>query len=133
MYSIMIAVRYYSRSGNTKLVADAIAAAVGTQAVSVDASNAALAETADVLFIGGALYAYGLDGKLKNYLQSLDASKVKKAVVFSTSWLSRHALDLIKKELSAKGISVENETFYVKNRASEAQLQEAAAFAKKFA
>lgn len=128
----MIAVRYYSRSGNTKLVADAIAAAVGTQAVSVDASNAALAETADVLFIGGALYAYGLDGKLKSYLESLDASKVKKAVVFSTSWLSRHALDLIRKELSAKGISVENETFYVKNRASEAQLQEAAAFAKKF-
>ncbi|SEA24275.1 Flavodoxin domain-containing protein [Lachnospiraceae bacterium NK3A20] len=129
----MIAVRYYSRSGNTKLVADAIAAAVGTQAVSVDASNAALAETADVLFIGGALYAYGLDGKLKSYLESLDASKVKKAVVFSTSWLSRHALDLIKKELSAKSISVESETFYVKNRASEAQLQEAAAFAKKFA
>lgn len=32
----MNAVRYYSRSGNTKLVADAIAQAIGTTAISVD-------------------------------------------------------------------------------------------------
>ena len=30
------AVRYYSRSGNTKALADAIAAAAGTEAISVD-------------------------------------------------------------------------------------------------
>ena len=47
------AVRYYSRSGNTKLVAEAIAKALGVSAVSVDRPEAALNEKADVLFIGG--------------------------------------------------------------------------------
>ena len=60
-----IAVRYYSRSGNTKAVADAIAAAAQVQAVSVDQDDAAITEPVDVLFIGGALYAYGLDSSLK--------------------------------------------------------------------
>ena len=51
------AVRYYSRSGNTKLVADAIAKAAGVKAVSTDSSEAQICEPVDVLFIGGALYA----------------------------------------------------------------------------
>ena len=34
------AVRYYSRSGNTKTAAEAIARAIGTDAVSVDSASA---------------------------------------------------------------------------------------------
>ncbi len=127
----MNAVRYYSRSGNTKLVADAIAKAIGVKAVSVDEPGAAIKETTEVLFVGGALYAYGIDKNLKKYLENLDGSKVEKAVVFSTSWLSKHALDIIKDTLAKKGIKVEEETFYVKNKASAKQLEEAAAFANK--
>ena len=41
------AVRFYSRSGNTKLVADAIAGALGISAVSVDAPEAELKENRD--------------------------------------------------------------------------------------
>lgn len=125
------AVRYYSRSGNTKLVAEAIAKALGVSAVSVDRPEAALNEKADVLFIGGALYAYGLDRHLKEYLGSLDKVKVGKAVVFSTSWISRHSIDLIRKALEEKGIPVAGETFYVKNRPNTEQMQEAADFALK--
>lgn len=127
----MKAVRYYSRSGNTKLVADAIAEGAGVKAVSVDQPGARITEDVDTLFVGGALYAYGIDKKLKSYLDSIDASHVKKAYVFSTSWLSKHALDLIKKALEAKGIAVAPETFYVKNKANEQQLAEARAFGKK--
>lgn len=127
----MAAVRYYSRSGNTKLVADAIADALNVKAISVDQPEAKLESKEDVLFVGGALYAYGLDKHLKDYLASLDASKVGKAVVFSTSWISRHSLDLIKNALKAKNIPVAEETFYVKNKASAAQLEEAKTFAQK--
>lgn len=126
------AVRYYSRSGNTKAVAEAIAKECGVDAVSVDAVNADIKEDVDVLFIGGALYAYGLDKHLKTYLQNLDGKRVKKAVVFSTSWISKHALDLIKKSLQEKNISVADETFYVKNKPSEKQKIEAQTFARKF-
>ena len=127
-----IAVRYYSRSGNTRAVAEAIAKAADVSAVSVDQANAAITEPVDVLFIGGALYAYGLDSHLKDYLETLDKDKVKKAVVFSTSWISKHSLDLIKKGLVEKGIPVESETFYVKSKPNEAQLKDAAVFAEKF-
>lgn len=129
----MKAVRYYSRSGNTKMVADAIAEALGVKAVSVDQPDAALKEKADVLFIGGALYAYGLDKHLKEYLNSLDPAKVGKAVVFSTSWISKHSIDLIKNALKAKGIPVEEETFYVKSKPSPDQLEEAKKFTARMA
>lgn len=125
-----VAVRYYSRSGNTKLVADAIAEAAGVRAVSVDTDDAAINEPVDVLFVGGALYAYGLDKHLRDWLRALDGTKVKRAVVFSTSWISRHTEDLIKKELDAKGVAVNPDTFYVKNKANDEQLREAHEFAR---
>ncbi len=127
-----IAVRYYSRSGNTKAVAEAIAKAAGVSALSVEQKNAAITEPADVLFIGGALYAYGIDNNMKDYLKSLKKEDTKKAVVFSTSWLSKHAIDLIKSGLSEAGIPVSDEFFYVRGKPKDAQLKEAAAFAKKF-
>ncbi len=125
-------VRYYSRSGNTKVLAEAIAEAAGVKAVSVDSPEAVIKDETDVLFIGGALYAYGLDKHLKAYIEGLDASKVKKAVVFSTSWLSKHSIDLLKNSLKARGIEVADEYFYAKNKPTESQLNDAKAFAKKF-
>mgnify|MGYP000883829815 CR=1 FL=1 len=122
-----IAVRYYSRSGKTKTVADTIAGATGVEAIPVDAPNAALANHVDVLFVGGALYAYGLDKHLSSYLGALDANMVGKAVLFSTSWLSKHALDLMRTALESKGIAVEDETLYLRSGAvdsAEAQVRE---------
>ena len=128
----MVAVRYYSKSGNTKLLAEAIAKGAGVIPISVDEDSAKITENIDVLFIGGALYAYGLDKELKNYLAGIDGKKVKKAVVFSTSWLSKHSIDLIKKALKEKGIQVEDEACYVRNKPNDKQLADAEAFAKKF-
>ena len=122
----------YSRSGHTRAVAEAIAQAAGTEAVSVDQPDAGLTEKADVLFVGGALYAYGLDSHLKAWLTDVQSDKVGKAVVFSTSWISKHALDLIRNALTAKGIPVETQTFYVKGNPSEAQRKAAGDFARKF-
>jgi len=124
-----IAVRYYSRSGNTKAVADAIAGAVGVKALSVNAPNAEITEETDILFIGGALYAYGLASELKDYLKKTDGSKIRRAVVFSTSAISKHAIDLMKKGLSEKGISVDDRFFYVKGKQASSKLAEAEAFA----
>ncbi len=128
----MAAVRYYSRSGNTKMIAEAMAKAAGVEAVSVDQPGAAITEETDVLFIGGALYAYGLDQNMKDYLDKLDGTKIKKAAVFSTSWISKHALALLKKGLQEKGVAVEEETFYVRSKPNADQLAQAEAFAKKF-
>ena len=125
------AVRYHSRSGNTRALAEAIAREAGVPAVSVDQPEAAIREPVDILFIGGALYAYGLDSHLKDYLKTLKQGDAKRAVVFSTSWISKHSIDLIKKGLFKAGIPVAEEAFYAKNRPSEAQLEEAARFTRK--
>ena len=128
----MVAVRYYSKSGNTKLLAEAIAKGAGVIPISVDEDSAKITENIDVLFIGGALYAYGLDKELNNYLAGIDGKKVKKAVVFSTSWISKHSIDLIKKALKEKGIQVAEETCYARSKPNDKQLADAEAFAKKF-
>ena len=128
----MVAVRYYSKSGNTKLLAEAIGKGAGVIPISVDEDSAKITEDIDVLFIGGALYAYGLDKVMNDYLSGIDGNKVKKAVVFSTSWISKHSIDLIKKALKEKGIEVADETCYVRNKPNDKQLAEAEAFAKKF-
>ena len=129
----MKAVRYYSRSGNTKMVAEAIAEAVGAAAVAVDSPEAAVTEEVDVLFLGAAVYAHGIDRKMKDFLAALDGAKVKKAVLFSTSMMSKHALELMKRALQEKGVEVAEETFYVKSKAVKNQLGEAAEFARIFA
>ncbi|MDY4651535.1 MAG: flavodoxin domain-containing protein [Atopobiaceae bacterium] len=123
------AVRYYSRSGNTRLLAEAIADELGVEAVSADSSDATISGHIDVLFIGGALYAYGLDKKLVSYIRTLDGDMVGRAVLFSTTWLSKHSFDQMRKELEAHGIVVAERTFYAKNKPSAERLKEAKAFA----
>ena len=59
-----IEVRYFSRSGNTKALAEAIAKGAGVPTISVDEKGSSINQKINYLFIGGALYAYGLDKNL---------------------------------------------------------------------
>ena len=59
------AVRYYTRSGNIKKLAEAIAKAVGVEAKTVDEP---LREDVDILFLGSSVYAYGVDDSIKNFI-----------------------------------------------------------------
>lgn len=112
----MTEVRYYSRGGNTKALAEIIAGAQGVNAydITVEKTN----EHIDVLFIGGALYAYGIDKSLEEYLDTLSSADIGVAVVFSTSWISKHAITLIKKKLISNGIKVVDEFIYSRGKPS---------------
>ncbi len=123
-----VAVRYFSRSGNTKTIADAIAQGASTTALSVDNPHASINERVDILFIGGGLYAYGIDKKLKAFIKTLSPDKIGKAVCFSTAWISKHAIDILVKELSSKGIPVDNDTFYCKGSKAKESTSLAKAF-----
>lgn len=126
-----IAVRYYSRSGNTKALAEAIAQSAGVEAVSCGDADSLLNNPTDLLFIGGGLYAYGLDRNLKKWIEALDGKNVKKAVVFSTSRISKHALDLLRNSLEEKGIDVSESTIYAKNHPNESEIENAKSITKK--
>ena len=105
-----VAVRYYTRSGNTKKLAEAIANAVGTKAMTTDEP---LTENVDILFLGSSVYAYGVDEHVKQFISGINV-KVGKVVNFSTAALVKSTYKQIGKLLEAKGIAQAKEEFYCK-------------------
>ena len=81
-------VRYFSQTGNTKRLADAIAAAADTQALTIDTP---IAEKTDLLFLGAAVYWAGIDRRVKDFIASLDPKKVGRVAIFSNSALAERA------------------------------------------
>lgn len=124
-----VAVRYYSRSGHTKTIAEAMAEALGVEALSIDDPRAAISEDVDLLLIGGGLYAHKLDKVVREYFDSLDGGKVAKAACFSTSSISKHGIVLLKEALEEKGIEVVD-SFYCKGKEAGEKREEAKSFAK---
>lgn len=121
----MIEVRYFSKSGNTKAIAEAIAAAAGVEAHDI---SVPLAEEADILFLGGAVYAFHIAGKLRKFIKMLSSSSAKKVVVFSTAGNPGGASELIKKQLQKCGIeAAESEFHCVGKRAKDEEVQRRAA------
>ena len=130
-----IAVRYYTRSGNTKKLAEAIAKAVGAEAKTVEEP---LREDVDILFLGSSVYAYGVDDSIKKFISNIDVT-VGKVVNFSTAALIKSTYKQVGKLLAEKGIALAEEEFYCKGsfgpmhkgRPDDKDCKAAAAFAKK--
>lgn len=127
----MIAVRYFSKSGNTKRIAEAIAEGAGVKAISI-VGETSLSERADVLFLGGAPYANVMAPELKAYAQNLTADTVGKAVLFTTSNWSRRTVRALKKILASKGIPVEEDYFYAHMFNVKGRLPAAREFGEKY-
>ncbi len=123
------AVRYYSRLGNTKTIAEAIAAGASVAAVSIT-DEPVLAAPVDVLFLGGAPYANIMDPALKAYAEKLDSRLVGKVVLFTTSNWSRRTVLALKKLLRGKGIAVADEYFYAHMLHIQGRTEAAKAFGK---
>lgn len=129
-------VYYYSKSGNTKKLAEKIADTVGCMAKTLDVKPT---DRIDVLFLGASVYWAGIDSKVKKFINNLDASKVGKVVIFSTSALAERAKPEMKKLLEQRGITVAEKDFYCrgeftllyKGKPDEKDLKAAAAFAKR--
>ncbi|MFD0896584.1 flavodoxin family protein [Loigolactobacillus binensis] len=130
-----IAVRYYSRGGNAKKVAEAIAQAAGV--VAKDCS-VPVAEPVDLLFLGGSVYWAGLDKHFKQFIAQLDPAMVKHAATFGTSALKKDLDKEADKLMQAKNISVATRSFRCwgefaavhKGHPDATDLQQAAVFAQ---
>ena len=106
-----IAVRYLSKSGNTRKIAEAIAGGAGTSAVSIT-DEPTLSEHANILFLGGAPYANIMAPELRRYDENLTPENIGKVVLFTTSNWSHRTVKGLQKILQAKGITVADEHFY---------------------
>lgn len=101
-----IAVRYQSRGGNTKAVAEKIAEILGVTAESIDKP---ISEKVDMLFLGGGVYMWDMDKKLKEYMEKLNPQIIGKIVGFSTTGAMDVTLKRIREYGKKKEISVSDE------------------------
>ena len=123
------AVRYYSKLGHTKKIAEAIAEEVGVKAVSVT-EEPDIAEHIDVLFLGGAPYANIMAPQLREYAERLSPDKIGRVVLFTTSNWSRRTVRALRKIFTEKGVSVEKRYFYAHMTRIKARLNAAKIFAR---
>lgn len=98
-----IAVRYYTRGGNTEKLAKAIEEAVGTQAETV---SEPLSEKADVLFLGCSYYAFDMDGEVKKFISD-NKEKIGKIVLFGTSAMMKSMKKPLIKVLKDLNVNIE--------------------------
>lgn len=103
-----IEVRYYSRGGNTKKLADAVAQAVHVEAKPV---SEPLEDDADILFLCNSVYWAGVDGKVKSFIKD-NASKIKNIVNVSTAAIIKSTYKQIKSFAAKNGIPVDEREFH---------------------
>lgn len=105
-----ITVRYQSRGGNTKAVAEAVAKAAAARAESI---GVPINAPVDVLFIGGGIYAFNIDDSLRAYIKEIKKDEAAKVAVFTTAGfvdgtakiialLKENGLNVCEKTLSIK-------------------------------
>lgn len=106
-----IEVRYFTKTGNTKKLAEAIANVAGvtaqTTSVPVDCDT-------DVLFLGSSVYAAGVDEEVTKFINSLDRNKVYNVVNFSTAALLPSTYKQVKELVEKQGIVMTPEEFHCK-------------------
>ena len=104
------AVRYYTQTGNTKKLADAIAAELGVKAKSVDTP---LEEDVDILFLCNSVYWAGVDGTVKKFVKDPGA-KIGQLVNVSTAALIESTYGQMKKLAADAGIPLSEREFHCK-------------------
>ena len=128
-------VRYFSKGGATKKLADAIAKAVGAEAKAV---NVPLDKYADVVFLGASVYGGKPDPAVLDFI-SANAKNIGKIVVFGSACTGKSTYPAIKS--AAAGCAVKTAEmffhckgqfwFFNKNRPNDQDCADAADFAKK--
>ena len=131
-----IAVRYYTKTGNTRRLAEAVAAAIGVEALPI---SVPVTERVDLLFLGNSYYAFSIDPEVRNFIRSLDRKLVGRIVNFGSAAMLNSTYKKVKAEADKAGIPMEETEFHCrgefkgvhKGRPNEEDLRAAAEFARK--
>ena len=134
--NVKTAVRYYTKTGNTKRLAEAIAEAVGVEALPV---SEPVGEPVDLLFLGNSYYAFSIDPEVRDFVRSLDRNTVGKIVNFGTAAMLNSTYRKVKAEADRAGVPMDEREFHCrgefkglhKGRPDASDLKAAAEFARK--
>lgn len=130
-----VEVRYYTKSGNTQKIANAIAQVADVVPQTTDVP---IDSETDILFLGSSVYAAGVDEEVKKFIKGLTPDKVKLVVNFSTAALLPSTYKQVKALVEKQGIKMATEEFHCrgsfnmlhKDRPNIEDIKEAQAFAK---
>ena len=131
-----IAVRYYTKTGNTQRLAEAVAKAVGAEAQPI---SVPVTETVDILFLGNSYYAFSIDPEVRSFIRGLDKSKIGKIVNFGSAAMLNSTYKKVKAEANKIGIPMDDREFHCKGefkgihkgKPDDSDLKAVAEFAKK--
>lgn len=129
-----IAVRYYTRSGNTKKLADAVATAVSVESKDI---TCPLTEKADILFLGCSYYAFDVDEAVKKFIIE-NKDNIGKIVCIGTSAMMKSMKKPLRKVADTVAVTVADEEFrcrgefakFHKGRPNETDIVKVSEFAK---
>ena len=132
-----IAVRYYTKTGNTKRLADAVAKELGVEALPI---SEPITEPVDILFLGNSYYAFSIDPEVRAFVASLSKDKVGKIVNFGSAALLNSTYKKVKAEADKVGIPMDENEFHCKGefkglhkgKPDENDLRAAAEFARNY-
>ena len=131
-----IAVRYYTKTGNTKRLAEAVAREVGVEALPI---SAPVSEPVDILFLGNSYYAFSIDPEVRDFVRGLDRGRVGRIVNFGSAALLNSTYKKVKAEADKAGIPMDEREFHCRGefkglhrgRPDENDLKAAAEFARR--
>lgn len=131
-----IAVRYYTKTGNTKRLAEAVARAAGVEALPI---STPVSEPVDLLFLGNSYYAFSIDPEGRAFIRGLKKENVGKIVNFGSAAMLNSTYKKVKAEADKAGIPMDEREFHCKGefkgihkgKPDEADLKAAAEFARK--
>ena len=105
------AVRYYTKTGNTQRLAEAIAAELDIHAYPI---SKPIDEKVDVLFLGNSYYAFTIDPEVRDFVSKLSKNKVGKIVNFGTAAMMKSTYKKVRSVADTVGIPVLDKEFHCK-------------------
>lgn len=133
---MIYAVRYYTKTGNTKRLAEAIADELGVEALPISVPvNAKV----DILFLGNSYYAFNIDPEVSKFVSSLDRKNVGKIINFGSAAMMKSTYKKVRAVAEKNGINVSDDEFHCKGefkglnkgRPNEDDIKSAREFARK--
>lgn len=130
------AVRYYTKTGNTRRLAEAIAKELGVEAHPLEIP---ITEKVDLLFLGNSYYAFSIDPEVRRFISVLDKNKVGRIVNFGSAAMLNSTFKKVKAEAEKVGIPMYEKEFHCKGefkgihkgRPNDADIAAAVEFARK--
>lgn len=129
-----VAIRYFTRTGHTKMIIDAVSEALGVEALDI---SHPITEHVDILFLGNSVYVTKTGRDMRHFLQKLDPSLAGAVVNISTAGILESSYKSLCGLCEKLGITVSDREFHCpgeftglhKGRPDEDDCRAAAAFA----